>query len=498
MVRQFAISTVVFCEGEGIAVRSEPVNMVSKTTSGGFIKQHHSMLTAVHQLADVLVIWGLLSFFVSFAGLDWELCYQLAAFVASIVHHIFAHKNNLYFSWRGQSLLREVRAVIVTWLLVLGTLLTVVFLFSLYGQYGGAVMVAWAIAVPVTVSMYRVSARIVLRELRRAGVNTRKVAIVGAKEQGVSLASNILGSQWMGLQVVGFYDDQVPVGQYPILESDLQVVGSIDYLKKQARDGKFDDIYIALPMREEETIQNLVEELSNSSSCVHIVPDVFTFKMLNARSREIGGVPVLSVYDTPFDSFDALIKRTEDVLLSSLILCGIAIPMLIISLAVKLSSPGPVIFKQRRYGINGEEIEVWKFRSMTCCDDGDIVVQATKGDVRVTKVGAFLRKTSLDELPQFINVLQGRMSIVGPRPHAVAHNESYRDIISGYMQRHLVKPGITGWAQVNGWRGETDTLEKMEKRVEFDLFYIRNWSVFLDLKIVFLTAFKGFVNSSAY
>ena len=220
--------------------------------------------------------------------------------------------------------------------------------------------------------------------------------------------------------------------------------------------------------------------------------------MLNARSREIGGLPVISVYDTPLDSFDAIVKRLEDVVLSSIILCLIAIPMLFIAAAVKFTSKGPVIFKQRRYGINGEEIMVWKFRSMTTCDNGDVVVQAKKGDARITKVGAFIRKTSLDELPQFINVLQGKMSIVGPRPHAVAHNELYRDQISGYMQRHLVKPGITGWAQVNGWRGETDTLEKMQRRIEFDLFYIRNWSVWLDLKIVFKTVFKGFIGGAVY
>ncbi|AKH67855.1 Undecaprenyl-phosphate glucose phosphotransferase [Spongiibacter sp. IMCC21906] len=479
-------------------MKSEPVSAVGSTASGGFIKQHHSMLTAAHQLADVLVIWGLLSIFVGIAGIAWEMCYQVAAFVASISYHVVAHKNGLYFSWRGQSLLKEVSTVATTWLVVLGTLLTVAFLFNLTDEYGGAIMVSWAIAVPITVSFYRVSVRIVLREFRRAGVNTRKVAIVGAKEPGVTLAASLIGSPWMGIQVAGFYDDTVPVGQYPLLEEDLQVTGNIDQLKKQARNGDFDDIYIALPMREEEAIKTLVEELANSSSCVHIVPDVFTFKMLNARSKEIGGLPVVSVYDTPFDSFDAVIKRVEDVLLSSVILCLIAVPMLFIAAAVKFTSKGPIIFKQRRYGINGEEITVWKFRSMTTCDNGDVVVQATKGDARITKVGAFIRKTSLDELPQFINVLQGKMSIVGPRPHAVAHNELYRDQISGYMQRHLVKPGITGWAQVNGWRGETDTIRKMEKRIEFDLYYIRNWSIWLDLKIVFVTIFRGFASKSAY
>ncbi|WP_289083292.1 undecaprenyl-phosphate glucose phosphotransferase [uncultured Spongiibacter sp.] len=475
----------------------------SAVPQGGFIRQHHSMLVALHQLTDVLLTWGLLALFVKIAGQPWTVSYQMAAFLSSILYHILANKNGLYLSWRGQSLFTEVRTVTSTWMLVIGSLLTVVFLFDLENDYGGGVMIAWALAMPLTISLYRVSARMVLREFRRAGVNTRRVAIVGAKEPGITLAKNIINSAWMGMEISGFYDNRVSVGSHPLAgegkeASKLQVVGDIELLKKEARAGNFDDIYIALPMREEDTIKELVEALSNSSCCVHIVPDVFTFKMLNARSREIGGLPVVSVYDTPFDSFDSAVKRIEDVLLSSIILCLIAVPMLIIAAAVKFTSPGPIIFKQRRYGINGEEIEVWKFRSMTTCDNGDVVKQATKGDVRITKVGAFIRKTSLDELPQFINVLQGSMSIVGPRPHAVAHNELYRDKIDGYMQRHLVKPGITGWAQINGWRGETDTLEKMEKRVECDLEYIAKWSVWLDIKIVAYTLFKGFVNPLAY
>ncbi|CAA0105566.1 UDP-glucose:undecaprenyl-phosphate glucose-1-phosphate transferase [Zhongshania aliphaticivorans] len=477
---------------------TERLSASNTIQSGGFIKQHHSMLVGMHQVSDVLLIWGLLALLVNLAGHGWEVCYQVAAFVGSLSYHILAHKNGLYFSWRGQSLLHEVKTVFTTWLIVLGTLLTFEFIFDLNESFGGGVMVAWALAVPVGISFYRVSARIVLREMRRTGVNTRKVAIVGAKEPGLTLARSILQSPWMGMDIAGFYDNRVTVGGRPLGGEKLQVLGDIEFLKEQARSGEFDDIYIALPMREEETIKELVEFLANSSCCVHIVPDVFTFKMLNARSREIGGLPVVSVYDTPFDSFDAVVKRVEDVVLSSIILCLIAVPMLFIAAAVKFTSKGPVIFKQRRYGINGEEIMVWKFRSMTTCDNGNVVVQAQKNDARITKVGTFIRRTSLDELPQFINVLQGKMSIVGPRPHAVAHNELYRDQISGYMQRHLVKPGITGWAQVNGWRGETDTLQKMQKRIEFDLFYIRNWSVWMDLKIVCATVFKGFVAPQAY
>jgi putative colanic acid biosynthesis UDP-glucose lipid carrier transferase len=212
----------------------------------------------------------------------------------------------------------------------------------------------------------------------------------------------------------------------------------------------------------------------------------------------VGNTQTISVYESPLSGLASLSKKCEDIIGGALILCAIAIPMLIISVLIKLDSPGPVFFKQKRYGLDGKAINVWKFRSMTVADNGAVVKQAVKGDARITKLGAFLRRTSLDELPQFINVLQGRMSIVGPRPHAIAHNEEYRNLIDFYMLRHKVKPGVTGWAQINGWRGETDTLEKMEKRIEFDLYYIRNWSLLLDIKIVYLTIFKGFVNKNAY
>jgi putative colanic acid biosynthesis UDP-glucose lipid carrier transferase len=209
-------------------------------------------------------------------------------------------------------------------------------------------------------------------------------------------------------------------------------------------------------------------------------------------------MPVVSVCDTPYNGISALIKRGMDIVLSIMGLLLLWPVLLAITMAVKLTSRGPALFKQRRYGLNGEEILVYKFRSMTVAENGDTVTQATKGDKRITKLGAFLRKTSLDELPQIINVLQGRMSIVGPRPHAVAHNEQYRKLISGYMIRHKVRPGITGWAQVNGLRGETETIDKMRKRVEYDLDYLRHWSAWMDIKIIFKTIKLVIHDSQAY
>jgi putative colanic acid biosynthesis UDP-glucose lipid carrier transferase len=341
----------------------------------------------------------------------------------------------------------------------------------------------------------RVFVRFGLRVMRRRGRNTRSLAFAGAGELAQKVNAKVASAPWMGMMVVGAYDDRDP-GRLP--QDGLPLLGDFSRLVEDARAGKVDYAYITLPMHADKRITQLVSELADTTASVYVVPDFFVYELQHARWFNMGGIPMVSVFESPFYGVDGWLKRTEDLLLGSIILLLIAPLMLLIAAGVKLTSPGPAIFKQRRYGLNGEVVEVWKFRSMSVCEDGALVVQARKGDARVTPLGAFLRRTSLDELPQFINVLQGTMSIVGPRPHAVAHNEQYRRLIHGYMLRHKVKPGITGWAQVNGWRGETDTLEKMQKRVEHDLAYIRDWSLWGDIRIVWLTMWKGFVGNNAY
>lgn len=232
---------------------------------------------------------------------------------------------------------------------------------------------------------------------------------------------------------------------------------------------------------------NLLEALRDTTGSIYFVPDTFVTDLIQGRMDSVGGIPVVAVCETPFMGINRVVKRTTDIVLSILILILISPLLLLIALAIKLTSPGPAIFKQRRYGLDGSDILAYKFRSMTVMEDGAAVKQAQKNDQRLTPIGGFLRKTSLDELPQFLNVLSGKMSIVGPRPHAVAHNEEYRKLIKGYMLRHKVPPGITGWAQVNGFRGETDTLDKMKGRIDLDLDYLRNWSLRLDLYIIFKT-----------
>ena len=310
----------------------------------------------------------------------------------------------------------------------------------------------------------------------------RRAIVAGMNPQGLELAARLATDPYSRIRVVGFFDDRGDQrvgqsGKHPLL-------GKISALPLFARENHIDQIYISLPMASQPRILSLLDDLRDTTASIYFVPDIFVTDLIQGRIDSVGGLPVVAVCETPFSGFNGVIKRASDIVLSLQILLMISLPLLIIALGVKLSSPGPAIFKQRRYGLDGQEITVYKFRTMTVREDGPRVEQAQKNDSRVTPFGRFLRSTSLDELPQFFNVLQGRMSIVGPRPHAVAHNEMYRKLVKGYMQRHKVKPGITGWAQVNGYRGETEVLDKMKARIDYDLDYLRNWSLRLDLYII--------------
>ena len=464
----------------------------------GFVKQHQSLFTFLHQALDLALVWGCFHLAAVLMDVSWNRAYSIANIGSTLIYFLFAQHGNLYASWRGQSLLAEFRQVFTSWFSMLLMALLAAYALKVSDEFSRRVVGLWMLVTPFVLCGFRLALRLFLRHVRSSGRNYRRVAIAGTGPVAVAIARNIHASPWMGMTLHGFYDDLEQTDSKPAPELDIAVRGTLPQLIAEAKHGDFDEIFIALPMRAEMKTKILVQALADTSTQVQYVPDIFTFNLINSRIRDIGGIPVISVYDTPLDSIGRVVKRVEDITLSAVILTLIAVPMLFIALAVKLSSPGPVLFRQRRYGLNGDEIMVWKFRTMTVCEDGCEVRQATRNDTRVTRLGSFLRKTSLDELPQFFNVLHGTMSIVGPRPHAVAHNEMYRNEIEGYMQRHLVKPGITGWAQINGWRGETDTTEKMQKRVEYDMHYIRNWSIWFDLKIILLTVLRGFVGRNVY
>ncbi|MDO9213736.1 MAG: undecaprenyl-phosphate glucose phosphotransferase [Methylococcales bacterium] len=326
-----------------------------------------------------------------------------------------------------------------------------------------------------------------------------RAVIIGFSRLSNELAYKFKQNPSLGVNFMGFFDDR---WQKRFSEKSQQqpekLLGSIATAAEFVKAHNVQHIYIALPMSAQPRILALLDDLRDTTASIYFVPDIFLFDLIQANISNINGIPIVAVCQSPFVGINSKIKRISDVVLSLSILLLIAPLMLLIAIGVKLSSHGPILFKQRRYGLDGKEILVYKFRSMTVLEDGEQVNQATRNDPRITRFGSFLRKTSLDELPQFINVLQGCMSIVGPRPHAVSHNEMYRSLIKGYMIRHKVKPGITGWAQVNGFRGETDILEKMQARINHDLDYLRNWSLFLDLVIIFKTIAVVIKDKNAY
>lgn len=462
----------------------------------GFIKQNRSFLLALVKIVDVFIIVYLYFEFLEQDAYFLDKKRTVILIVAALSFEFFATINNLYGIPRGARFSYIIKNTITAWLATVFLVVTFVAFSRDVGNDERTQMLYWVVLTPIVMLAWHLSLRLFLVFLRKVGKNNRVVAIAGATALGMDLEDIINRQPWMGLSLVGYFDDRA---DYRIKRTaDVNLLGNYKDMIEKAKRGELDVIFITLPMCSQNRIKAILDALSDTSVVVYFIPDFFVFDLLGARVESFNGLPTICVFDTPHGGLDGFSKRIFDIVVSVIILTIICIPMLIISVGVKLSSPGPVLFCQRRYGFRGEEILVWKFRTMRVCEDGDVVKQATQGDPRITKFGQFLRRTSLDEFPQFINTLQGRMSIVGPRPHAVAHNEFYRGQIKGYMLRHNVKPGITGLAQIRGFRGETDTLDKMEGRVHSDLEYIHNWSIWLDLEILFLTVFKGFLNKNAY
>jgi putative colanic acid biosynthesis UDP-glucose lipid carrier transferase len=447
---------------------------------------------------DVIVIGLTLWSILDLTAVEWDNKHTWWLLISVVGFGVFASFNELYRDSRSMSTFTQIRLIAVSWLWVMLVMLCVDQAYPLIDPVYKNYFWFWGIAVPIEIISWHVIVRSIANQVRKMGRNQHRVAIVGCTMLGNELERIFREDASMGIEFIGFFDDRKENREAGYEFDFTKWVGNSKKLIKLAKDKALDAVYIALPLRAELRIDHIVEELSDSTVTVHYALDLFMFDLLSSSINDIKGIPIVSIHDTPFYGVDGAVKRMFDILFSSIILIIIAIPMLIIALSIRLTSSGPVLFKQRRYGFRGEEIIVWKFRSMSVCENADHIVQATKNDPRVTKLGAFLRRTSLDELPQFFNVLQGRMSVVGPRPHAVAHNEFYRGQVKGYMLRHKVKPGITGLAQVNGYRGETDTLDKMEGRIQYDLNYIRNWSLWLDIKIVLLTVIKGFIGATAY
>jgi Undecaprenyl-phosphate glucose phosphotransferase len=381
--------------------------------------------------------------------------------------------------------------IALEWISVVCILLLAGFALKVTAQFSRLTMLTWFALTPFALyaaHMGRLRARWMISNSDLAP----SYLIIGANSVGFELFRRLPRKGFLG-----FFDFR-SADRLPDTIDPAHLIGHCKDVAEFARTHGVTSIYIALPLSNVPRIGEMVRELRDTTASIYFVPDVFAFDLIQGRLVEINGMPAISVCDTPFHGMDAVMKRVTDIVLASAALLVLSPLMVLIALAVRLTSAGPILFRQRRYGLNGEEIIVYKFRSMKVCEDGPVVSQATKSDQRVTPLGRILRSTSLDELPQLLNVLEGKMSVVGPRPHAVAHNELYRKLISGYMIRHKVRPGITGLAQVNGLRGETETVEKMRERVRFDLEYLSHWSPWLDVKIICKTLWVIARDRNAY
>lgn len=474
---------------------------MNQLRSKGFIRPLRPEMQGVKRAIDTGIIFVSMFASLELYQIPFTREYLILFIACTVLFGIFAEHQEIYHGWRGDPMFDDALRILLSWIGSFAVVSSGVYLLEPDFEFSKQVLELWFPLVPLGIILVHTLRRATLSFVRLHGLNVRYYAILGANPLGKRLNIALTEMPWLGYHFAGYFDDRIENPQRreqgELIEDEI--TGDFKELLKRSQRGEIDHIYITLPLRAEMRINQLIRELADSTVSVNIVPDFFTFNLMQSKLSSVKGIPVVSVFDTPLNSvLDGMAKRLEDLLLCALILPIIAIPMLLIAIAVKVTSPGPVIFKQLRYGVKGEPIEVWKFRSMSVCENGDTVKQATANDSRVTPLGAFLRRTSLDELPQFLNVLRGTMSVVGPRPHAIAHNEYYRKQIQGYMLRHKMKPGITGLAQISGCRGETETIDKMQARIHYDLEYIRQWSLWLDIKIVFMTIFKGFVGEQAY
>lgn len=467
----------------------------------GLLKEYSRPLSMLLRGLDAgtVLLAGWLAYFYRFGEYMLPTAYLVVLVFGTFLTTPVLSFFDIYSSVRGRGFWRHILSLVQALCLLAMLLACSAFITKTGELFSRAWFMLWMGFSLGALILFRFSLLILLRLMRKRGWNERRVVVVGLGDLGSQLVETVQQALWTGFRIVTLFDDQaqgkpericgIPVVQTP---------GNLSaYLRSQPQD--IDEVWLALPLRAEEEVKKILHELRHDTVAVRLVLDVFGLGLLKHSITQVDRFSMLDLNASPMVGLNRLIKAIEDRVLAAIILILISPLLLLITFAVKLSSKGPVFFKQRRHGWDGRVIKIYKFRTMHVHqEEAGRVTQASHNDQRITPLGRFLRRSSLDELPQFINVLQGRMSIVGPRPHALQHNEYYKDSINAYMQRHKVKPGITGWAQVNGWRGETETLDKMKKRVECDLYYIENWSPLFDLQIIFLTFLRGFINRNAY
>ncbi len=471
----------------------------------GLLKEYSSLFNLMQRLIDWLAIYmsgifayyavGLDEFFASLGTYSMPIAYTYVLAIAVLLSIAIFPFLPLYRTWRGGSIYQEIKFVTLGWLLTAFLLATFALMTKTGAVYSRLWAGVWFICGWFTLVSCRVLLRLILRWVRSKGLNLRQIVIVGAGDLGKEVAERINAASWTGLEIVGFFSKNYKENGTHCTKSGAPILGDLNALPEFVQSHSVDQIWIAMRLKEEDMVRAVLHDLRHCAVDICYIPDIYGFQLLNHSFTEIAGLPVFSLSATPMEGINRWLKATEDQVLAFIILLFVSPLMLLIAIGVKLSSPGPVFYRQERVSWNGEPFVMLKFRSMRVgIEDNTGPRWAKKYESRATWFGSLLRKSSLDELPQFINVLKGDMSIVGPRPERPVFIEQFKEEVPDYMKKHLVKAGITGWAQINGWRGDTD----LKKRVEHDIYYIENWSLWFDLKIIFLTLFKGLVNRNAY
>lgn len=451
----------------------------------------------VQAVTPSLIVGGGLYAVARFHGIPFHDFFLTMAILASVLAALIVRVPSTGGSVAPEAdLVGQCSRILFRWFVVLGILFAIAYATKFSEEFSRRVVLTWALVTPALLILGQLMCNAMLRRLVLSKDLLRSAVIIGFNQPGESLASRITRFPELCLRLRGFFDDRRKQRLGDM--KGMPLLGGLSDVNAYVRENDIDVIFVALPMRHVPRVLNLLDELQDTTVSIYYVPDYFVFDLIQSKMDDVMGVPVVSLCETPFYGYRGVSKRISDIVLTSMLLVPLLPVMALIAVAIKMTSPGPVIFKQDRYGLDGQKIIVYKFRSMTVTENGNAIRQAAKNDSRFTPIGGFLRKYSLDELPQLFNVLQGRMSLVGPRPHAVAHNEEYRGQIKGYMIRHKVLPGITGLAQVNGCRGETRNLEDMEARIRYDLTYMKSWTPYLDLKILLMTVVRVVNDRHAY
>ncbi|MCH7930015.1 MAG: undecaprenyl-phosphate glucose phosphotransferase [Proteobacteria bacterium] len=458
-----------------------------------------TVVLGVLRLADVVVV-GLsagLAYWLRHGHLDAPFTYVVMTVIGVVLVANVLHAAKVYVFETALEFTAQVHKLSISLPMVFLILMALGYFTKTAEDLSRIWMALWFVLSFGGLVVVRTLLLIHLHHWQRRGWLTRNLVIIGAGETGRRLVRHLIDNAEPGTRLLGLFDDRRT--RVPAEIEGYEVLGTVSDIVAYVRDHRVDEIIIALPWTNKPRVIDCMNKLRSVTSSVHLCPDTIGFHLYNRGVSHLAGLPLFQVWKPPLSGWSVVVKAVEDRVLSALILLLIIPTMAVIALLVKLDSPGPVLFRQKRYGFNNNLITVYKFRSMVADPaSADGAQQATRDDARVTRLGGFLRRYSLDELPQFFNVLKGEMSIVGPRPHAVPHNEQYTEVINDYLARHKVKPGITGWAQVNGLRGETDLIEKMEARVEHDLYYVDNWSLLFDLRIILLTLLVGFQSKDVY